>query len=498
MVCDDPDQTVTDDYTCTCPACTEMALSSTTASALSTYFDAHPSFRRFVARGAQQIADPSTITTCQIHGLEGCTDPLALNFDATASVPRPDLCVDRVYGCMDKRAINYDSAANSYDPTGSDPDTLCHGAYCSHEASCVSILEDQASIDACAAADVSMEDAKVAMESCEAAGGPGTSVYQPGVGVHEHDEVEHASVCRYVPASMELCPYTQGDGLGWTPNTCVPSASALECSAVNMGGTGAQNHQACVVDTPGCEVDNTGTCVPKTSACATADLSGTDAEDATKCAQIPGCQLDAVAHDGDCACPIGTTKVVPGSSVDQPPIDECEQIVYDGTPMNACSAPDHRLCGQEHGSLGLAGRHCTEFRRSFLCPDHVTENTCQPLASIADCDEADMTGGVVSDNQACDVDIPGCKVEGDACVPRTTECAAAFLGGTDVEDGTQCALIAGCALVASTDDAFTCVDPNQYWMEDFSCSCAYSNGLCKFLTTVSFFHLQLLVAPFAL
>ena len=476
MRCQDPDQTTTDDYVCTCPACTEMALSASTATALSTYFNAHPSFSRFVARGAQQIVDPSTNSFCKVSALEGCMDPLALNFDRTASVSRPDLCIARVYGCMDKRAINFDAQANSYDPTGSDPATLCHGAYCKVPAGCASILTDQASIDACALADVSSADSKVAMDSCEAAGAPGTAVYQPGVGVHEHDTVEHASVCRYVPETSALCPYTAGDGAAYTPNTCAPMATTAECSAASMAGTPSQDQQACVVAIPGCEVV-ADACVPTTSACATADLSGTDAEDATRCGLIAGCQLESVAHDGDCACPVSTTKVVLGPNDSS--IDECAQIVYDGGPMNACAAGDHRLCGQDHGDMGTTGRHCTDFRRAFVCPDHVTDNTCQPLATTAQCALADMTGGVVTDNANCVVDIPGCKVVGDTCVPKAPECAAAFLGGTNAEDAQLCSAIAGCGLVASTTDAFTCVDPNLYWQEDYSCSCAYTNGLCK-------------------
>ena len=89
----------------------------------------------------------------------------------------------------------------------------------------------------------------------------------------------------------------------------------------------------------------------------------------------------------------------------------------------------------------------------------MTDNTCQPLATIVQCALADMTGGVVADNTNCVVNIPGCKTVGGACVPKTSECAAAFLGGTDLEDDQLCSQIAGCGLVASTTDAFTCAHP---------------------------------------
>ena len=376
---------------------------------------------------------------------------------------------------QDKRAINFNASANSYDPRSSDSDMLCHGAYCHKPAACVSILDDTDAINACAAVDVSMDDTKIAMENCESAGAPGTAIYQPGVGVHEHAGDEHASVCRYQPDSMDICPYTVGDGEAYVPNACVPAATAQECSAAVLGGTSAEDIAACETAIPGCEI-SAGACVPKTSACATADLSGTDAEDSARCALIPGCRLEMVAHDGDCACPADTTKVIPGSAADQPPVDECQQSVYGGEPADACSAPEHRLCGQDDGDLdgegdhGLPGRHCTDFRRSFFCPDHATENTCQPLATAEECDGVDST--------TCRT-IVGCKVFDGACVPRTSECAAAVLDGSDEQDAINCEAIDGCQLVRGADDGFTCVDYNNFWFGDAMCSCAYSNGLCE-------------------
>ena len=355
-----------------------------------------------------------------------------------------------------------------------DSDKLCHGAYCHKAAACVSILDDPAAINACAAVDVSTDDTKVAMESCESAGAPGTAIYQPGVGVHAHDGSEHASVCRYRPSSMDLCPYTVGDGDAYIPNACVPAASAEACSAAVLTGTSARDAAACETAIPGCEI-SAGVCVPKTSACATADLSGSDAADAAKCGLIRGCRLDMVAHDGDCACPADTTKVILGSAADLA-VDECQQSVYDGVPVDACSAPEHRLCGQNDGDLdgegdhGLPGRHCTEFRRSFFCPDHHTENQCLPLATAAVCEGANLV--------TCRT-IAGCKFFNNACVPKTTECAAASLLGSDEQDASNCEGIDGCELVEGSGDGFTCVDHNHFWMGDASCSCAYSNGRCE-------------------
>ena len=391
-----------------------------------------------------------------------------------SSQRKPDLFV-WMRTVQDKRAINFNSSANSYDPMSDDPEKLCHGAYCLKAAACVSILDNTEAMNACAAVDVSTEeDTKVAMENCESAGAPGTAIYQPGIGVHEHDGIEHASVCRYRPGSMDLCPYTAGDGQGYVPNACVPAASAQDCSAAVLDGTLAENIAACETSIPGCEI-SAGACVPKTSACATADLSGTDAEDAAKCGLIPGCHFAMVAHDGDCTCPSGTTKVIPGSTADLA-IDECQQPVYDGAPADVCSAPSHRLCGQDDGHLdgdgddGLPGRHCTDFRRSFFCPDHVTENACHPLATAADCDGADSA--------SCR-NILGCKFFNSVCVPKTAECAAASLEGSDEQDENNCDAIDGCQLIRGTDDGFTCVDHNHFWLGDASCSCAYSNGLCE-------------------
>ena len=100
MVCEDPDQTVTDDYRCTCPACASLAMSASTAALLEQYFADHPSYRRYVARAIQPIFDPSLANTCRTPGLEGCMDAGALNYNPAASVSRPYLCVGRVFGCM--------------------------------------------------------------------------------------------------------------------------------------------------------------------------------------------------------------------------------------------------------------------------------------------------------------------------------------------------------------------------------------------------------------
>jgi hypothetical protein len=73
----------------------------------------------------------------------------------------------------------------------------------------------------------------------------------------------------------------------------------------------------------------------------------------------------------------------------------------------------------------------------------------------------------------------GCKLFNGACVPKTSECAAASLVGSDEQDENNCEAIDGCRLIRGTDGGFTCVDHNHFWLGDASCSCAYSNGLCE-------------------
>lgn len=113
--CHDPDHTMTDNYACTCPACQAAMFSSPNAALLGTYFSTHAALRSFVITAL--TLNTSSQQVCQIAGVSGCTDSLALNYDATASTDGSS-CVPKLYGCMDPFAANFNSSANVYDPTG--------------------------------------------------------------------------------------------------------------------------------------------------------------------------------------------------------------------------------------------------------------------------------------------------------------------------------------------------------------------------------------------
>lgn len=317
LVCTDPDSSITDDYTCTCPACdSDVSLSASTVTLLSTYFSTHPAVSRFVARAVrdlQMLANQEDDRTCINPAAPGCTDPAALNYDPTAGTD-DGTCDAKVFGCMDKRALNYNAAATAYDATGTQGD-LCEGKYCSTAAECVSIFAHH---DVCAAlgeyvscpgdvcnptgqlcadttgqlpapdiqascdtADITSSDLFTAMSACEAQSADTYSGYP--------------TVCRYHPVQDELCPATVDD-----------------------------THSA--------------------------------------------------EHDGTCVCPTGTTEQVLGASAAQ--VDECALTNYGGVDGPACSASAHRLCSQFEPEPhahdvheGFPGRACTAFRDAFVCPD---------------------------------------------------------------------------------------------------------------------------------
>lgn len=313
IVCVDPDNSVTDDYTCTCPACdSDVALSASTATLLSAYFRTHPAVSRFVARSVRELNRVDD-RTCVNPAAPGCTDAAAVNYDPTAGTDDGS-CEAKVYGCMDKRALNYNPAATAYDATGTQGE-LCEGKFCSSLAECVSIfahhdvckaLGEYASCPgdvcnpigqlctdtagqlpapdiqaSCDAADISSPDLFTATSNCEAQSADTYSGYP--------------TVCRYHPVQHELCPAT-------------------------------------VDDTHGAE------------------------------------------HDGTCACPAGTTEQVLGASAAQ--VDECAPTNYNGVDEPACSAAAHRLCSQFEPEPhahdvheGFPGRACTAFRDAFACPD---------------------------------------------------------------------------------------------------------------------------------
>ena len=246
MQCVDPDLSNTDDYTCTCPACNDVALSATTVGLLQGYFNTHPAISRYVASGVvATLANEAGGSTCRDPARTGCMTADALGYDPTAAIHDDSMCTARVFGCMDPRAVNYHSDANSpgsitTDGTGCTAtgctdvdDGLCRSAFCATAAACVSIFSGN-SEGACAGADISSADIKVAQDNCEAAG------IDAGDTRHEH-------VCRYVPAQRELCPYTDSNGAHVSSCTCDGGgASSLfdedECATEVYDGV---SHDAC-------------------------------------------------------------------------------------------------------------------------------------------------------------------------------------------------------------------------------------------------------------
>jgi hypothetical protein len=95
IVCSDPDTMVTDDYICTCPACSSVVFSNITAALMGDYFQAHPGFTQHLIG--------------QIEAQKTGTDVCSAN--AAPAVPM-------VYGCNDPLAINFNPRANAYDNTG--------------------------------------------------------------------------------------------------------------------------------------------------------------------------------------------------------------------------------------------------------------------------------------------------------------------------------------------------------------------------------------------
>ena len=353
MVCNDPDSSITDDYTCTCPACdADISLSASTATLLTSYFSTHPAVSRYVARNALELNQPEDPSTCRNPTNTGCMDATAFNYDPAAGVDDGS-CVAKVFGCMDKRALNFDSTATAYDASGgagamgtADPLQLCHGKYCETPADCVSVfahhdvckaygeysscpgsvcnpvgqicadttgqLPEPAVQASCDGADISSTDVFTATAACEA---QSANTY-PG----------YEAVCRYVPIETNLCPATTDD-------------------------------------------------------------------------------TDGAEHDGTCTCPAGTTDLALGSAAAS--MDECALTNFNGVDEGTCSSSAHRLCAvtmlEPHAvdvHHGFPGRHCVAFRDAFVCPD--------------------SAGG---------------------------------------------------------NNQFACVDPNPFWMGDYSCDCAVAKTM---------------------
>jgi hypothetical protein len=373
MNCTDPDTTVTDNYICTCPACVDSALSTGTATALSTFFNSHLSFRRFVTgeliKAGQQAAGAVDMGTCKVKSVQGCTDPTALNYNALAATQGTATCTPKIYGCMDKRAINYMAAANAYDPDDSDSSRLCHGAFCVSNATCMSIFATvnascaatnpsiaadvytcgnvtggnatafaaacaSASVcthvagggpaniaAACSAVDVSAQDTYTAVTRCEQAGAPFVVAGSQYSG--------YSTVCRYQPSRSTLCAHshTGANGMevhgGPTDCSCPAGQSLLQLSDGNVS--------RCVPAAAGATQGAVDTCATKTQTLCT----------------------------GSCMW-----MAYPAVSR-----DECTATTYNSASYSVCSSAEHRLCAVP-GGAGSAGFICTDFRQAFTCPDH--------------------------------------------------------------------------------------------------------------------------------
>ena len=111
LVCNDPDTSTTDDYTCSCPACVDAVFSSSEVDELEVFFSSHAAFKRKVATAVIRTEDPEEV--CAVPDLQGCTDDTAVNYDASAVVDDGS-CIAPVEGCMDNSATNYDSTATIY------------------------------------------------------------------------------------------------------------------------------------------------------------------------------------------------------------------------------------------------------------------------------------------------------------------------------------------------------------------------------------------------
>ena len=358
FVCTDPDTATTDDYTCECPACSDVALTSTTETALTSYFSTHPAISRFVARSANELNQAPDAATCRDPSATGCTDQAALNYDSAAGVDDGS-CQAKVYGCMDKRAINYNTNANAYDASGAQGvDTLCHGKYCETPSDCVSIF---------AHSDV-----------CQALG--------------EYASCDGEADCFAAPGGVVDCSLPSGNPGRLAKPDIQGSCDAADISSVDVF-TARTN----------CEDQSKNTYAGYEMVCrfrpAARALCPSTTDD-----------TDGAEHDGTCTCPGGTTDIVLGTASGNS-IDECDPAhpwnQYNGAQQNACEASAHRLCAQSRSDDGFPGRHCTEFRdNSFTCPDQT---------------------------------------------------------GSD----------------------FTCADSNQYWLDDFTCSCAFDDGLYDSTTVAS-------------
>ena len=122
MVCIDSDPTATDSYTCTCPSCAAAVFSPTEVTELSSFFEGHKSLRRKVATLVSR-RDPENLNEYSVNGiseavcedasLSGCTDASMVGYNPAAAVDDGS-CETPVEGCMDPAASNFNASANVY------------------------------------------------------------------------------------------------------------------------------------------------------------------------------------------------------------------------------------------------------------------------------------------------------------------------------------------------------------------------------------------------
>lgn len=158
MICQDPDHTITDDYTCSCPACDDAMFSSTNVATLGAYLETHAGFRSYISSQLkeQQELDSANHQVCVLTGancaftptgrcpdgcsyasdVPTCTGSLVSDASDCAAVdafvisgaeadcPTTDGCTFAVTdtctareGCTDQTALNYDPRAALDDGT---------------------------------------------------------------------------------------------------------------------------------------------------------------------------------------------------------------------------------------------------------------------------------------------------------------------------------------------------------------------------------------------
>lgn len=158
MICSDPDHTITDDYTCSCPACDDAMFTSTNAATLGNYLETHAGFRSYISSQLQEQEDVDsgnqqvcvlTDAKCAFTSTGRCPDGCSFASDvptctgsrnsdssdcaavaafvssgAEADCPTTDGCTFAVantcagrQGCTDPAALNYDPRAALDDGT---------------------------------------------------------------------------------------------------------------------------------------------------------------------------------------------------------------------------------------------------------------------------------------------------------------------------------------------------------------------------------------------